>query len=353
MQDFAGVRQPEPDEDLKLRRHRPGFVQLAGALSREIPLTGLAVALWGAVASRRRSARHHTLFLLIGAGAAYMALANFLGDQGAYYRNVLQIGSRLTVLCMLLAALIALGVSDLLERRGTLARGGACLAAGAILVPAVAGHWSLASHHQPRFADRYAKDVFAVLPSRAVLFVGGAELGFPFWYRQQVFKDRRDVDVVTLDQLDQQWYRDQVAHALHVRPLPLSPVLIRQLAPERPVYLDQLATERLRGRVGVRSEGLVNAFNGRSSGFFVVSPDLQQRIRSFTNRAIYSSAAHRWPNRFVLSSYGAAHVALARAQLAEGRRTEAQAQLRLALRIAPYDATARRLLAASRGTPVR
>jgi hypothetical protein len=221
-----------------------------------------------------------------------------------------------------------------------------------LLAWSIAAHMRPALHRGPSFVDDYAANVFEELPSRAVLLVWGAERYFPLGYRQIAFGERRDVDVVVINQLNRPWYREQSERELGIDiPMPeetdsrrIGAALAPQLQMTRPVYLDFAASVELRHQLGFRLEGIVAKLQ---EGPPVAAPseELVQAMNSYRKSGLYSHPSRlRFPNYRFLLPYVHLHIEAGIGFAQRDDVANARDQFEKAVDIAPYNTIAKRNL---------
>jgi hypothetical protein len=223
----------------------------------------------------------------------------------------------------------------------------------ALLVWSLAAHITPALHQGPSFVEDYAANVFDELPSRSVLIVWGAERYFPLGYRQIVFEERTDVDVVVINQLNRPWYREQSERALGVDiPMPketdsrkIGAALARRLQSYRPVYLDVAASVELSRHLESSLEGLVARVEGGPTT--PASPDeLVQALNSYRKTGLYSHPARlRFPNYQLLLPYVHLHMEAGIGFAQREDLAKAREEFAKAVAIAPNNAVVRHNLA--------
>jgi hypothetical protein len=285
---------------------------------REIGIVGVLLAALGLIASLRRRRRGVGSYVLVITFAANLVGAAALvgpGGVSGYEVNLIEEGFLLGCY-FVLAAWVAIGASELVAgvstggdrlaerwhlhgRRGILGPLAALVLAGAVLVPLVVGHWSVAHRAARPYADRLASAVFSELPPRAALLVSNSELTDPLTYRQVIYHQRRDVLIVDMYALSYAWYRELMSRRLG-RTLPPalgdSVLTARQtakwLSGFRPVYMDLHAAQVLAGvdaystpvagnLIGYRPVGILAQLAGGSGPQTVRSPAaLDQAFRN-------------------------------------------------------------------------
>ncbi len=157
------------------------------------------------------------------------------------------------------------------------------------------------------------------------MFIFGAERTQPLVYRQVVHDEREDVEVVAADGLSADWYREQLARRLgrldsasrrHLRRL-TSIGVIESLRGVRPVFMDMPTAQIVGGGIGYRPDGLLARAEPGSRPAGRLAGRASTRTVQEAELAAGMPAAdwQVWPNSYVLSSYTAAGLEVARAYL--------------------------------------
>ena len=339
---------------------------LLATVARDIGLGGFAVVLAGAVFGMRSLDRGRKLFLVGVVGLNLLAVALITGvDNIAGFYTVVIAGGFLLDLLVAVAVVAAVGFEPLVQRGSELAvrvrtprryRSGPGYDAGRfrsqvaialiviVLAPSILVHYRVASHRQPPYADRFANRVLSQLPSRAVLVVYTTDVTFPLVYRQTVFHDRPDVDLVVITSLQHAWYREQIARTLHSQ-APLRSgtsegrvaALVDRLRATRPVFVD-LPAMALYSSLHVRLRGLVGEVVGSGADVSIDRDALAaQLLRDDRADGIAGHPHARFPNVLIAFLYGRAHIELAK-QYARAKQVEpATTEIARALDDAPFD----------------
>jgi hypothetical protein len=213
-----------------------------------------------------------------------------------------------------------------------------------VLAPSVLVHYAVADHRQAPYADRYGHRVLAELPRHAVLVVYQNDLTFPVVYRQTVFHDRPDVDLIVTTSLQLGWYREQVARTLHVPALLHTgprerqvETLIKELQRTRSVFVDATAMI-LYPSIHVRLRGLVGeVVQSRDDASIDRDALANELIRADRADGIAGHHDVRFPNLIVEYVYARAHVRLAKQYAVAGQLGPATTELVRALDDAPFD----------------
>jgi hypothetical protein len=293
-----------------------------------------------------------TFFLTNLLGAAIFVGAK--QDQG--FNTDLFQGGFLLGCFMVLAVWTALGATDLVRRaRPGLERltnvGGANFAryvvigvlAASLLIPAVVVHRPLMARTTTPLADGYATTVLTELPPHSVFFVWAAEAGFAIQYRQVVFSERPDVDVVDLDLLLNGWYHRQLRERLH-HEVPTSTgdivsdasKLVQSMRQDRPAYLDMRAAQTLTESVGYLPIGLVaQVTDGSGPGQIPAPASVANEIDRGEHAASLNGDCTQWPNGLICQAFTTARLEVARAYAANKDYTNLRAQLYDVLRLDP------------------
>ena len=331
------------------------------------PLTLLAPL--GALAAWRR--RDEVGFwalatLLVGNIVGVALFVRMKATLGASADVVLTLGGFLLVAKIVVAVLIGLGVTWLLERTSATA-----VLSGALvlLVGALALNARPANHRVPDFAGAYAANVLDGLPQHAVLFTYGIEPSFALDYAQIVRHERPDVTVYRIAQLRRGWYREEMRlPALDTGTITGRGVgdadyaetvrLARQLmAQGRPVYVDLSAAYAGKTQLeplGLQHQGLVALARGGGEPVSLGVAQTEAALARYDEAGITGPAAHRYPANRFLDPYAVAHAELGLAYQQRGQLRPAAAQFARALAIDPTDELALRGAAelARRGIPV-
>jgi 4-amino-4-deoxy-L-arabinose transferase-like glycosyltransferase len=341
------------------------FVSVEGYLKvfwRELGIAGFLLAAWGALVALgwRRTMASYPLLIAFGANLLGAAASVGFGATPSVDDALIEEGFLLGCY-FVLACWIAIGATDLVgwlhapaqrlrvgKRFVTPAVAGAL--AAAVLVPGVIGNWSVAHRSDNAFADHYAESVLAELPHRAALFVWGADLNFPLTYRQVVYHERPDVVVISIGGLRYGWYRDEVSRALG-SPLPPVPAdtiptivsAIRSVGSGRPVYVDEQASENLKGAIGLRTVGLVSQVVPGTKVLPISSPAaLDQTLLALERKAgMPNPDWDVWPNSYLEDAdYSTLALKVAAAYYQHHDLNGMRAALLNVLRIEPSNPTA-------------
>ena len=339
-----------------------------GAVFGREMLVALGLAAWGVVVSFRRPRYPGRIALVIFFVTNLLGAAIGVGarrDQG-FDTDLFQ-GGFLIGCFMTLAVWTALGATDLARRiqrapamGGRVAGGTATryaligLVAAVLLGPSLVLHRPAVQRAAPPIADGYASAVLGELKPKAVLFVWAVEAGFPIEYRQVVLGDRRDVDLVDLDLLLDDWYRDQLARRLH-RTIPpptgnrvaQAASLVESTRHDRPAYLDMRAADSLRQSVGFQSAGMVAEVVDGSGGHPAPDPaNLRDRVDAAQRAAgLGDQPCQLWPDAFMCEAFTGAHYEVAHSFAATNNNAAVRQQLLDMLKLEPNNDVAKRVLA--------
>jgi 4-amino-4-deoxy-L-arabinose transferase-like glycosyltransferase len=341
------------------------FVSLEGYFKlfwRQLGFVGFLLAAWGALVALgwRRTMASYPLLIAFGGNLLGVAATVGFGSSPSIDDALIEEGFLLGCY-FVLACWIAIGATDLigwLRAPAQRLRVGKSFVtpavasglAAVVLIPAVIGNWSVAHRSDNAFADHYAESALAELPHRAALFVWGADLNFPLAYRQIVYHERRDVVVIAIGGLRYGWYRDEVSRALG-SPLPPVPAdtiptivsAIRSVGRGRPVYVDEQASEYLKGAIGLRTVGLVSQVVPGTKVLPVSSPAaLDQTLLALERKAgMPNSNWDVWPNSYLEDAdYSTLALKVAAAYYEHHDLNGMKAALLNVIRIEPSNSTA-------------
>ncbi len=344
-----------------------------GMFLRELGVAGMALAVWGLVASFRDRRRTTSVAIAVVFASNLLAVLTQLGTSPSSSYDTILIEEGFLLGCLFaLACWVAIGATDVVARvarrleepaapsRGRIVVPAAtAVIAAAVLVPPAIAHWPVAHRAGAPVADRYATTVLASLPRHAAFFVKNAELAQPLRYRQIVYHERLDVDVFFTDGLSTDWYREQVAKELG-RPLPPrngfndvdSAGVVRTAAKDRRVFLDPQAGQLLKTEVGYRLTGLYYALVPGKGPKPVRSPAAVERTLDGAERTLGVPDARllQWPNALLTkATYIIAALELSRNYFEANDVPSLQRTLHKVLTIDPNDKNARRNLAVLEG----
>ena len=336
-------------------------------IARDVGVGAVLVALIGATFGLKRVDRGRTTFLAVVGVLNLFAVAFVTGtEQINGFLTGLVAGGYVLDLLIVLAVLVALGTTPLVERAAELAdeiftpareRAKAShdphrftttimVALFAIvLVPSVLVHYPLANHRQSPIADRYAQRVFSQLPPHAAIFVYQGDLSFPLVYRQAVFGDRPDVSVIIETSLQFGWYREQIERALHLRsPVPAGPsdrqvqTLIAELrADRRPVFVGTDMMLFHPSDIPFRLEGLVGEVVNRGSETAIDRDALAAALLQADRSDGIGGRVVPFPNGFVHYLYARSPIQLAKLFAAAKQIEPARTELARAIADYPDD----------------
>jgi hypothetical protein len=339
----------------------PGNVAI---LIRDIGLGAFALATVGAVVAYPAIGKARALYLAVVGVLSLLAVTLVAGKApiGGFYAAI-EIGAYLLNTLVVLAVLAALGTTWAIAeiprliggisghvRRDTATHHPLRLAlvVGLALIavlPSILVHYQYADHRQPPLADRYAADVFALLPPHSALIVWGTEFSWPMLYRQVVDHDRPDVAIISADELPIGWAVDELTHRYHLgdalRPAPVPTMvqrLIDRLRETRPVYLETAAMDALQKVVAYRSEGLVGEVtNGIGPQPATNVAAIAEAIDKSEQAAGVTTLHLRYANRAVNYAYQRAHVELAKQYVLQHEDGPAINEIGRALQLYPDD----------------
>ncbi len=342
---------------------------------RELGVLALLLAAFGLLASltwRRTAASYPVLIAFLANLIAARAVVNFGGDSGSLDTDLIDEGFVLGCY-FALACWLAIGAAELVGAPGRVAITGrlkdrlrrplvavgqarlfvpaAALALGAaVVVPLVLGNWSGVQRSSKPFADDYAQAVFSELPPHAAVFILGANLTQPLIYRQVVYHQRRDVEVVAVDGLEFGWYRQQLRSRLGIRlPAPTGAPrndavrTMSAVAHVRPVYLDPQTVQTFSSVIGYRPVGLLSQLaSGHGQAPVSAPAEPEQRLLAAERQAGFPDHNWNiWPNdAFAQEEYAAATLHVAQAYYQRRDFVGMRRVLLNDLKIEPGDPTA-------------
>jgi hypothetical protein len=332
-----------------------------GILIRDLGLGAFALAAVGAVASYRALAKARALFLAVVGVSSLLAVTLVAGKPsiGGFFA-VIQMGGFFLDTLVVLAVLAALGatwavseVPNLIRGTGVRSDAGrdplrvAVVAALAMiaLLPSVLVHHQYADHRLPPLADRYATQVFALLPPHSALITWGEEFSWPLVYRQVVDHDRPDVAIISANSIPIGWASDELTRRYHLgdalRPAPVGIMLHRlidKLAETRRVYVDTVGMVSLKQVIGYRSEGLVaEVTDGTGPQGETNLAAIATRLEQSDRAAGVITPKLGFANRAVNYFYERAHIELAKQYCFASDYAAAVDQLGRALQLFPDD----------------
>ena len=181
----------------------PGLFRLVPVL---LAILGWMVALWN---DARRSIGLAVFFLLASLGAVL-----YFNLPAHYFRSIDRHYLPSLVIAVPWVGVGAGAVLRLTSRLRGIARAGLALVLGALLLVAPLASWSANRRacdlSRTRFAEDYSRDVLEPLPKDAILLTNGDNDTFPLWYLQQVERVRPDVLVVNVSATNAGWYVAQL-----------------------------------------------------------------------------------------------------------------------------------------------
>jgi hypothetical protein len=333
-------------------------------LIRDLGLGAFALAAVGGVASYRAVSRARALFLAVVGVSSLLAVTLAAGQSpiGGFFA-VIQMGGFFLDALVVLAVLAALGTTWAVSEVPSLIRGSGvrgdsaghdplrlAVVAGLAMItllPSILVHQKYADHRLPPLADRYAIQVFALLPPHSALITWGEEFAWPLVYRQVVDHDRPDVAIISANSIPIGWASDQLTRRYRLgdalRPAPVGVMLHRlidKLGETRRVYVDTVGMVSLKQIIGYRSEGLVGEVtNGTGAGpqggtnLAAIATRLDQSDRA----AGVNAPKLRFANRAVNYFYERAHIELAKQYCFAADFPAAVDQLGRALHLFPDD----------------
>jgi hypothetical protein len=316
------------------------------------------VGLSAAIADRRRRRPASVVGVLLATNVLVVAYA--VGTGGSGFTSLLMQGGFLVGAVLAVAVGAGLAVAELTSRLTPQPRhrrkapppstvpvwAGLALAA-VMVVPAAATNAAQLERRTPDFARQYAANVLVSLPDDAVLLAWGAERVFPLQYAQVVHRERPDVDVVLVDALLQEWYRDEVESRLPVNvpspaqvpdPADYAGALVERLeAVGRPIYIDLASAQVLREGLGYAPNGIVGEVVGGETGALPTDVDAAEALIDSYDMVDVATSRHRfrWPNAHVHTAYLRMHLEMARAYVEEERYEDALRHVRSTLAIDP------------------
>lgn len=239
---------------------------------------------------------------------------------------------------------------DRAQRRAALARRADVVAAGLAVVllagPALAHHGP--ASHDGGVSEAYAADVLSAVPADGVLFVAGADAGFPLQYAQIVEGMRPDVDVVDAVGIVAPWYCEQVKERLDLRTEECGRTLIEMVieADDRPVAFDSASTSFAARAYAVEPRGLISIVVPGEPGVREVDAAAHAELVAAMDLTRVEGLADEWPFRSVAAAYVRALIDLAAPLAEQERYLEVQSVLEQAEAIDPEDELVQRNLEA-------
>jgi hypothetical protein len=176
-------------------------------------------------------------------------------------------------------------------------------------------------------------------------------------YRQQIFGERRDVDLVFVDLLDRPWYRQQVSATLRMSSFPQMSgykflLLAAQQVPDRPLYVDGNTAAQLGTTAGLEMHGLVWAFKPAVKTQTVNTADtgrLFSSVYSFPH--LDAVRGRQWPNLPIQTEFAYAMFRYGLGLAGEQHKADALDALRRALAWEPGNAGIQAAIAQVQQTP--
>ena len=348
-----------------------------GIIERDLGLAAIALAVIGGIVAWQRMRRNRFAFLAVVAVANIVAVVFVAGIDNIAGFQTGMVGGGFVIdallVCAVFAAIGATWAVDEIARwlqerrfrsgyRISAVRAqviGLVLVGIVAIVPSIVVHAPLANHRMPPLADDYGRRLLSELPHNAVLLTWGEEYGAPILYRQLVYGDRPDVHVISADQLDLAWYREQIERDLHLSSplglpkerldLALQAVIkqtVHDVQPAHPVYLDTIAMWQLNNFLGYQTHGLVGEIRDGAGAHTVgaMSAVSNEVYRSDRDDGLAGTAYRQFPNGFLYIAHERAHIELAKAYTLQKNLSAAADELQAASNLDPDDTLTQQIL---------
>jgi hypothetical protein len=183
------------------------FSALAGMLTSQFKVWGIALGLWGALALHERDRNASWGLLGLFAVISVYAIGYNTTDSYVYVLPALSV----------FAAWIAMGLADIWERVAAVRESAprAMLAGAAAVLLALPAaslgmNWTASDLSRDHEAQDYVDESLAALPADAVVLADGDRQTFALWYARWAVSSPFRGDIISLPLLQFEWYRAQV-----------------------------------------------------------------------------------------------------------------------------------------------